>query len=193
MPFYNRGAAFTAYYGVPSGTPSGYLNGSHWLNSMDCGMYTLGDKQFILRCVHFYKDLNDTFGDAAGQNAEAFDYDLPSVEDQLFPQTLVQLLIGDAPEALIRSAVEAADGLHPIVKGLILQDLDEGLSGAEIAENRAALLDPKFLGFTFGQVCEFLPKESWQIDTGMVWTLEDGTEEPIMQSTIFPCSMETWA
>lgn len=199
MPYKDRGDRFTAYYGVPSGTPSGYLNGVHWEHSVDCGTYTKNNETFILRCIHFFKDFGETFGDPAGSHGEAFDYSLLAV-DELGADPLVQALVMDAPAAFLRSVVEASEGLHPVAKGLILQDLDGGLSGAQIAENRAALLDPKFLGFTFGDVLSVIPREAREYDTGMTMSVftEEGGElietgvEKVMASTIYPCSMETW-
>jgi hypothetical protein len=39
--------------------------------------------------------------------------------------------------------------------------MDAGLSSEEIIEKRAAILDPKFIGFKFGEVLATLPEETY--------------------------------
>jgi len=191
MPFVNRGDRFVAYYGVPSGTPSGYLNGIHWENSVDCGVFKKDGNDYILRCIHFYKD---EFPDSRGVHSESFDYSIPAVDD-LTVDPVVQMLIADAPVALLRDAVEASQTLHPVSKELILMDLDSGLSGALVVETRAALLDPKFLGFTFSDVLAVLPVESYTVPTGETMNsidYETGEETTVdvYEFTIRSCTLD---
>lgn len=158
MPYINRGASFVAYYGVPSGTPEGWLNGAQWLHTEHCGTFVIGETSYDLRCFFFYKD---EFPDSFGVNAEAYDIGALFVDGLLISPLIQALMLGDA--GLIASALEDTT-IHPITRYLVAMDLQNGMSGEEIIETRAAILDPKFLGFTFGQVVETLPEECYYSD-----------------------------
>lgn len=162
MPKLNRGDKFGGYYSVDPANPA-HLYGIQWLHAFPCGE---GITFFVL-----YKD---EFPDCKGQNAEAVDFSVDSV-DYLGEQPVFQHLLADYLPA------EVIATLHPIAQYLVNQDLQEGLSCEEILNKRAAILVPEFLGFTYEQI----PDEYKTVTTV---TDENGGE--VIVQDIRRCSLE---
>lgn len=133
MPKLDRGDKFGGYYSVDP-TNSTHLYGIQWLHAFPCGE---GITFFI-----FYKG---EFPDCKGQNAEAVDFSVDSVDTLGDLPIFKYLLAGYLPEEVIAT-------LHPVAQDLVNSDLQEGLSCEQILMSRAAILVDKFLGFTFEQI-----------------------------------------
>lgn len=182
MPFVDRGPRFAAYYKVSVDSPSGYLYGSHWENSQDCGTFVLDGITYKLRCIHFFKN---EFPDCFGKHAEAFDISSWEVDGLVNDPVVNALMMGIEPDL---------STLHPVAAALIQEDLDSGVPYEDILEGRAALFGD-FMGFYLSHVKMVLPEEAYLVDTGEKTTVindeGDPEEIPFLISTISRCSFES--
>lgn len=181
MPYIDRGPRFAAYYKCDKDSPAGYLYGTHWENSQDCGTFILEGGTYKLRCIHFYKD---EFPDARAVHAESFDPSLWDVDGLAEDPVVRDLLTGNTPDL---------STLHPAAQALIQSDLDAGTPYEDILESRAALFGD-FMGFYLSHVKMVLPPEAYQVDTGETQEITDEngntTTQPIVTETITRCSFE---
>lgn len=159
---------FGAYYSADPLNPR-MFHGIEVMHATACGLYRDGDKD---RALMFYQMCKDALPDTHGKNVEMCDFS--SMDADLDNQPIMQALMQDPSRAL--------ELVHPVVRELLIQDFQAGKSAFEIAEERAGVLVPEFLGFTLEQVLQYRPDILQPIAD------EDGNESPNVQR----CSLETF-
>lgn len=136
---------FCGYYEQPAET---------WRMFYGCEMYHAYDSpgRFIGRdgkekVLVFLAMCKDDLPDTHGKNVEMCDFSL--MDADLNRQPIMQALMQDPASALSL--------VPPCVQELLMKDFQAGKSAFEIAEERAGVLVPEFLGFTFEQVLAWRP------------------------------------
>lgn len=178
MPEIYRGEKWGAYYRMDVVTNPSRLFGQECNNANPVGTYV--DADGVLQGVSFvvfYKDIDLCPNAPDGKVADAFD--LSNIDADFFVQDQLFQLAMSGVE-ITPEIVETATWPHPIVKQMVLADLAEGLTGPEIFEKRAGVLNYRFLGFTLADALSANPS-IWQPTTD-----ENGNEIP----NLVKCSLE---
>lgn len=157
---------FSGYYSADPTTPR-IFHGVEVYHAVDCGRY---DDNGTERALMHYTLCKDDLPDTLGKNCEMCDFSL--IESDLDNQPIMMALMTDPSSAMAL--------VHPAVGALLLQDFANGLGPFEIAELRAGVLVPEFLGFTLEQVLAHRP------DIYQPTLDEDGNEAPNIRA----CSLE---
>ena len=158
---------FGGYYSADPTNPR-IFHGIEVYHAVDCGRF---DDNGTERALMHYTLCKDDLPDTQGRNVEMCDFSL--IDSDLDNQPIMDALTADPASALAL--------VHPVVGALLLGDFDAGLGPFDIAELRAGVLVPEFLGFTLAQVLEFRP-DIYQP------TLDDeGNESP----NVVRCSLES--
>jgi len=157
---------FSGYYSADPNNPR-IFHGIEVYHSVDCGGYD--DSGTPRRLMH-YTLCKDELPDTQGRNCEMCDFSL--IDSDLDNQPIMAALMTDPASAMTM--------VHPAVGALLLDDFAQGLGPFEIAELRAGVLVPEFLGFTLAQVLAFRP------DIMQPTVDEDGNSVP----NVWACSLE---
>lgn len=178
---------FGGYYSASPDNPR-IFHGIEVYHAVDCGRFM---DNGIEKCLMHYTLCKDDLPDTRGRNVEMCDFSL--LDSDLDNQPIMVALMTDPQAALALVA--------PCVAELLMQDFVNGLSPFEIAELRAGVLVPEFLGFTLAQVLYNRP----DIYQPMFETLdppqerttydENGNATTILVTTleipnVTPCSLE---
>lgn len=134
---------FSGYYSADPTSPR-IFHGIEVYHAVDCGGYD--DNGTPRRLMH-YTLCKDDLPDTQGSNCEMCDFSL--IDSDLDRQPIMAALMADPASAMAL--------VHPAVATLAMQDFANGLDPFQIAELRAGVLVPEFLGFTLGQVLAFRP------------------------------------
>lgn len=135
---------FSAYYSADPAHPNVFY-GIEVYHSVYCGAYT--DTDGNPRALMHYTLCKDDLPDTQGSMVEMCDFAM--LYGDLDNQPIMAALLIDPQAALTM--------VHPVVAVLLMQDFAEGLDAFAIAERRAGVLVPEFLGFTLTQVLEVHP------------------------------------
>lgn len=157
---------FSGYYSADPANPR-IFHGIEVYHAVDCGGYD--DNGTPRRLMH-YTLCKDDLPDTQGRNCEMCDFSL--IGSDLDRQPIMAALMVDPASAMAL--------VHPAVGALLLDDFADGLGPFEIAELRAGVLVPEFLGFTLDQVLTFRP------DIYQPTVDEGGNEIPNIRA----CSLE---
>lgn len=135
---------FSGYYGQPAESWKIFY-GCEMFHATEHGRFIGNDgKEKVLTHILMCKDeLPDTYG----RNCEMCDFSLASADSNAMPSIILAILSGNAD-----SINTALSNLAPSAKYLVSEDLANGSSAWEIAETRAGIIVPEFLGFTFDEV-----------------------------------------
>ena len=158
---------FGGYYSADPASPRIFY-GIEVYHAVDCGRF---DDNGTERTLMHYTLCKDDLPDTQGRNVEMCDFSL--IDSDLNNQPIMAALMAD-PQATLAL-------VHPAVAALLMQDFAEGLTAFEIADKRAGVLVPEFLGFTLAQVLAFRP------DIYQPTLDEDGNEIP----NVVRCSLES--
>ena len=134
---------FSGYYSA-SPNNSRLFHGIEVYHCTDCGGYD--DNGTPRRLMH-YTLCKDELPDTQGRNCEMCDFSL--LDSDLDNQPIMAALMAEPASAMAM--------VHPAVAALLMQDFVEGFGPFEIAELRAGVLVPEFMGFTLAQVLAFRP------------------------------------
>lgn len=157
---------FSGYYSASPASPR-IFHGIEVYHAVDCGGYD--DNGTPRRLMH-YTLCKDDLPDTQGRNVEMCDFSL--LDADIDNQPIMAALMGSPQDAITH--------VPPVVAPLLAQDFADGLTPFEIADKRAGVLVPEFLGFTLSQVME------WRPDIYQPTRDEDGNEAP----NINRCSLE---
>ena len=157
---------FSGYYSSDPANPR-IFHGIEVYHAVDCGRYM---DNGVERALMHYTLCKDDLPDTQGKNCEMCDFSL--LDSDLDNQPILAALMTD-PQATLAL-------VHPVVAQLLMQDFADGLTPFEIAELRAGVLVPEFLGFTLAQVL------AWRPDIYQPAQDEEGNEVP----NINRCSLE---
>lgn len=157
---------FSGYYSASPASPR-IFHGIEVYHAVDCGSYD--DNGTPRRLMH-YTLCKDDLPDTQGRNVEMCDFSL--LDADLGNQPIMQSLMATPQDALAL--------VPPVAAALLAQDFADGLTPFEIAELRAGVLVPEFLGFTLAQVL------AWRPDIYQPTLDEEGNEIP----NIVRCSLE---
>ena len=135
---------FGGYYSADPERPNIFY-GADVYHAVNCGTYTDADGN--TRALMHYTLCKDDLPDTQGRMVEMCDFAMPYAD--LDNQQIMAALLADPQAALSM--------VHPVVATLLLQDFAEGLDAFAIAERRAGVLVPEFLGFTLAQVVDVRP------------------------------------
>lgn len=178
---------FSAYYSADPANPR-IFRGIEVYHAADCGRYM---DNGVARALMHYTLCKDDLPDTQGRNVEMCDFSL--FDSDLDNQPIMAALMTDPEGAL--------GMIHPVVAALLMQDFAEGLSPFGIADKRAGVLVPEFLGFTLGQVLGFRPDiyqptimdvepyEFVTVDENGVETVE--TRTTVERPNVWACSLES--
>lgn len=158
---------FGGYYSADPERPNIFY-GVDVYHAVNCGTYT--DVDGNPRALMHYTLCKDDLPDTQGRMAEMCDFAL--LYGDMDNQPLMVALLADPQAALSM--------VHPAVAVLLMQDFAEELDAFAIAERRAGVLVPEFLGFTLAEVL------SWRPDIWQPAVDEHGNEVPNVRR----CSLE---
>jgi len=136
--------SYQAYYIAQDGIIDGLKGRDSW----PCGTCSRGDIWFASWLKEYPNEASQPY-----DSASVKDYSIVAF-DEWFALPLVQAVLNELPLP--------AD-TQSIVRYLVERDRAAGLTGEQIAEKRADILSPNFLGFTYDYVVTEHP-----------WILEDG-------------------
>ncbi|NCC86023.1 MAG: hypothetical protein EOM03_18275 [Clostridia bacterium] len=157
---------FSGYYSADPANPR-LFHGIEVYHAVDCGRY---DDNGTERALMHYTLCKDDLPDTQGRNCEMCDFSL--LDADLDNQPIMQAPMTDPASAMAL--------VHPAVGALLMDDFAAGLGPFEIAEMRAGVLVPEFLGFTLAEVL------SWRPDIYQPILDEEGNEVP----NVNRCSLE---
>ena len=157
---------FGGYFHADPTNPS-IFHGIEVYHAVDCGRF---DDNGTPRALMHYTLCKDDLPDTQGRNVEMCDFSL--LDSDLDNQPIMAALMTDPASAMAL--------VHPAVGALLMADFAEGLTAFEIADRRAGVLVPEFLGFTLAQVLAFRP------DIYQPTLDDDGNEIP----NVVRCSLE---
>ena len=179
---------FSGYYSSDPANPR-IFHGIEVYHAVDCGRFL---DNGVERALMHYTLCKDDLPDTQGRNVEMCDFSL--LDADLDRQPLMAALMTNPQDALKL--------VPPCVQALLMQDFAEGLSPFEIADKRAGVLVPEFLGFTLGQVLEWRPgfyqPTVEVLDPPKEVTTYDEEGEPVVTTitereipNVWRCSLET--
>ena len=170
MPVHDRNF-FGGYYAADPTNPR-LFRGVELYHAFDCGDF---DDCGEPRKLMFFAMSKDDLPDTQGKDVEMCDFAPLYADMDNQPHILLALFCNDA--AWIESAL---DDLAPSARALVENDIAQGLTPFEIAELRAGILVPEFLGFTLAEVL------SWRPDIYQPTLDEHGNQIP----NVNRCSLE---
>jgi len=137
--------SYQAYYLAPDGIVDGLKGRDSW----PCGTCSRGEIYFVSWLKEYPNEYEQPYDSASVKDFS------PEALDKWLALPLVQAVLNDA---------ELPEDAQSVVRYLVSSDRMAGLTGEQIAEKRADILSPNFLGFTYDYVVAEHP-----------WILEDGS------------------